>query len=271
MNNVIDLKNHIRNISAAEYHALDRASWHRLSNVRQSPAHCLQSMLETRKQTAAQLAGTLVHTLVLEPQQFEAQYVVHGPLGRSKADIELKEKLTSQLKKGQSLIDEETVLEMQPVANAVLSHSKAGALLAECDQREISIVWTDNETKVECKSRIDAYSSSLKALVDLKTTTDASPESFSKDVANYRYHQQLAFYRRALKHVGLEVEYAMLIAVEKKAPYGVMVYRVAVGDLAKMDEENTSLLSEYGQCSVAGVWPNYEEKIIELALPNWAF
>jgi len=59
-----------------EYFALDRASNSTLGRMRRSPAHCRHYLDNPPEPSAAMELGTLVHCLVLEPDEFESRYHV---------------------------------------------------------------------------------------------------------------------------------------------------------------------------------------------------
>ena len=61
-------------------------------------------------------------------------------------------------------------------------------------------------------------------IVDIKTTVDASPSGFDKQVWQYGYGIQDAFYRRVCSLAGLDVDDFIFVAVEKQPPYVVAVH-----------------------------------------------
>lgn len=145
-------------------------------------------------------------------------------------------------------------------------------------------------------------------VVDLKTTDDASLEGFSKSIANWRYDVQHPYYldglREAIRQSGGQIpeqavigaaelsaywidqetgvlcrcrpdfwrgepKHFIFIAVEKKPPYAVGVY--------KLDEESVELgravyrsdLRRYAECKANDNWPGYGEKIQTISVPGW--
>ena len=61
-----------------EYFALDRASNSTLGRMRRSPAHCRHYMDNPPAPSSSMELGTLVHCLVLEPEEFPKRFHVIG-------------------------------------------------------------------------------------------------------------------------------------------------------------------------------------------------
>lgn len=117
---------------------------------------------------------------------------------------------------------------------------------------------------VKCKVKADWLPDGSDLIIDLKTTTDASPSGFRRAVRKYRYHVADALYS-----IGLQRTQMMFIAVEKKPPYRVECH--VLGD--DLREEGRALLSRdlsvYNECNQrylktgdASAWPNYQKNII---------
>ena len=102
-------------------------------------------------------------------------------------------------------------------------------------------------------------------VVDLKTTQDASPAAFAKDVANFKYHLQAAFYMRltgAKKFV--------IVAQEKELPCANRVYTLDEAALAEGNRLMDEAIALYTQCVAFDSWPTYTKDITTLSLPKWA-
>jgi len=150
------------------------------------------------------------------------------------------------------------------MARAVNRHPYAGELLAE-GKAEQSFWWDDLDTEMRCKCRPD-WLRSDGVIVDLKTTTDASPQGFAKSIANFRYNVQAAHYLN-----GIKAHRFVFIAVEKEAPYAVAVYELddnALGEGARLAARD---LRRIANCRQQQSWPGYSNGLTTLSLPTWAF
>lgn len=259
------------NMSAAEYHAVDACSASRLKALKQSPAHCRQSIENPRSDTPALVSGSAVHAAVLEPDRFASEFVVRPTFGRTKAEQEARDAWEYKAR-GKSIItadDAETCAAIVPRLHA---HKMAGPIIRAKSHVELSGFWIDSDTSLLCKCRWDAVSEKPELVVDLKTTTDASPRAFAQSIFKFGYHRQGAWYLDAARILGLRVRYYCIIAVEKSPPYGIAVYRLNTEgtaiDLGR--RENAVLKRRYAECKESGEWPSYPEIITDIELPKWA-
>jgi exodeoxyribonuclease VIII len=149
------------------------------------------------------------------------------------------------------------------MASAVRSHQAAAALLRS-GQPEQSFWWDDSDTGLRCKCRPDWLNGAT--VVDLKTTTDASPAGFAKSCAAFRYHVQASHYL-----AGLPAERFIFIAVEKTYPYAVGVYQLDADAMQRGDELRKQNMRMIADCRAINEWPGYSTTCESLSLPKWAF
>lgn len=212
--------------------------------------------------------GTLVHAKVLGTGW--PIVVVDAPDWRTKAAQDARKKARAE---GAVAVLVAQNAEADLIAAKVRAHPVAGRLFAE-GSAEVSAFWTDERTGVRCRARFD-FLPTLTAggrplAVDLKTTSDASPLGFGKSVANFGYHQQDDFYRRALVANGTQSPAFVFVAVETTGPYRVAVYELDPEALAIGAERNDAALERFRDCTESGIWPGLPDDIQRLSLPGWA-
>jgi len=175
----------------AEYHAHPAVSKSDLDLVNRSPAYYRYVKENPREQTAALIFGSVVHKLVLEPEKFDEEYAV-APLvdRRTKKGKEDWCEFVAGLN-GETVIDSSVYESARLAAASVMKHPIAARLL-QGGQAETSWLWEENG--VQCKCRPDYLRTDIKCVIDLKTTLNASPDSFTKSAYDYRYHVQAAWY-----------------------------------------------------------------------------
>lgn len=259
----------IHNMPDTEYFATDAASNSTLGRMKRSAAHCKEYMDTGMVSTAAMKFGSLVHCLVLEPNEFEAKYAV-APVGidrRTKAGKELWATFTNE-SEGLEVVKAEDFEEAQKVDASVRAHPAASKLLQEGDA-EVSMFWTDPDTGYPCKSRVD-FINGMNYLVDLKTTQDASEAEFGRSIGKFGYHRQNAMYMDGYEAVtGERAKGFVFIAVETKPPYAVGVYLLDEDSEDKGRSEYGWLLGEFVACKKSGVWPGYSDAVSTVKLPAW--
>lgn len=253
----------IENMPNAEYHASSAISKSGLDKIDKSPAHYFYAVQE---KTKAMVIGSAFHDLVLLPSVFNECYAVK-PDGLSLATEEGKAWKAEN--EGKEILSQEEFNQINAMKESVLAHHSASKLL-ESGKPETSIFWRD-EMGVDCRCRPD-FINSNNIIVDLKTTTDASPEGFAQSVAKFRYHVQDAYYSHGFFHAfGIRPRGFVFIAVEKEPPYAVGVY--TLNDEAKIEGEFRfkENLQTYKDALEQGVWNAFSPQIETLELPKWAF
>lgn len=154
-------------------------------------------------------------------------------------------------------------------------------------QYQKSLVWEDEETGVLCKTRPDICKTKRNVILDIKSTLDASPSGFSKQVANLDYPLQAVMQISGALNTGLmeSVDYYYWLAVEKREPFNVALYHFQQDDIEYfMDEYNYILkrcakglgdISRYKTPDDIYSFNSYGERaqnrhgILDLEIPLW--
>ena len=247
----------------ADYHADPAVSASHLHAVAKSPYHYWSRYLDPKRTpvepTAAMRLGSLVHCAVLEPDDLLQRYSV-APDRRTK---EGKAAVARMAAEGIEAVSETDMALALSMAGSVRLHPAAAALLAQ-GKAEQSFWWDDAATGLRCKCRPDWYYGAT--VVDLKTTTDASPSGFARSIATFRYHVQASHYLAGLHGA----ERFVFIAVEKTAPYAVAVYELDAAALTAGDELRQRDMRVIADCQATKEWPGYGDDCQTLSLPSWA-
>lgn len=171
------------------------------------------------------------------------------------------------------LTDEKT--EIDAMVAAVRAHPFAGRLFEEgTGTAEASLFWTDEETGVWRRSRLDwlpdNHAGSRMILPDLKTCKSAQRDEFAKSAANLGYHQQGAYYTDAVRALDLADDVAFVfVAVEKTPPYLVNVIQLDVTAMRIGAALNRKAIRRYAECAAAAEWPGYSTDVELASLPYW--
>jgi len=253
-------------LPADQYHADPAYSFSAIKQAMRSPAHLKAWLTAPPEQTPAMRLGTLTHLAVLQPDLFASTTAV-APIvdRRTKEGKSIWEQFQAQ-NTGKEIITNDEREQLTAMRDSVRIHPAASALLGE-GTAEVSVFNQCAETGLPLKARMDWVREN--AIVDLKTTEDASPAGFAKSVSNYRYDLQAAHYRRMLKLQGRGDLPFYLIAVEKEAPFAVAVYRLDEGDLTLADMQMQQQLRAIASCCEFNSWPAYSREVETLTLPKW--
>lgn len=259
-------------VPAAEYHAWDAASNSRLNVLQRSAAHLRHEIGHPSPPSDAQVLGDAVHYAVLQPDLFGVRYACAPECDRrTKAGKETWEAFAAE-NVGRTVLKRDDHTLCLALRDAVRAHPLARSLLAAAAaHREVSLVWTDEESGVTCKARADLAAPAAAIVADLKTTTDASPGAFGRSVFNFGYHRQAAHYMNGFRALGIDVSDFLFIAVEKSPPHCVAVYRIDDDALEAGRHQLRGLLKRYHACTTSGAYPGYGDDILSLSLPAWAY
>lgn len=184
----------------------------------------LHALSATVEQTDAMILGSAIHCAILEPERFSNDFVIAPKCDRRTK--EGKELWVSFLaaSSGKTVLDEDQNAIIKGMKDSLLSHPTASAMLSG-GEAEYSYYTQDLESGLNLKCRPDYHNAN--ALIDLKTTQDASFDGFSRQIGNLAYHLQAAFYLDVFNaSQGTSYSEFFFIAIENKAPYAVAVYRL---------------------------------------------
>jgi exodeoxyribonuclease VIII len=205
----------------------------------------------------------MVHGLTLEPEAFFSEAIVVDVSTRNTKAYREAKKATNADVYLQHEIDLGT-----EIACAVHGDKYAAELIEDA-VFETSFFW--HEQGVNCKARTDIWQPRNNIVADLKTTTDASPKAFARDVLKYGMHISAAWYRRGLESAGHKLDKWFWIAVEKMPPYAVQVYRADDFWLDLADARIDAALPYLRECRRTDTWPSYADGVFNLAVPPWAY
>lgn len=254
------------------YHAHASASSSFLRTLTgRSPAHARAALLEPREDTPALVLGRGIHARALEPETYPQRFAVAPKVDRrTKAGKEAWAAFT-EAHPGAVILSESDGELVNAIGEAVDAHPLASVILSG-GVAELSGFWTDPETGVPCRIRPDYARPGDALLVDLKTTTDASPREFARAVYRYGYHVQAAFYAMGFEAIeGRPLSDFLFIAVEKAPPYAVGVYRLDDEALSVGRATVRKALATYAACLASGHWPGYSASVEPVTLPAYAF
>ncbi len=255
-----------------DYFALPHASKSKLTTLKRCPELYKLEYIDhaiEREETEQMKFGSLVHCLTLEPEQFELRYYV-----AAKVDRRTKEgKATAAQQEidadGKIVIDMEFYRKACKIADAVFANEQVGpVLLSSLGEPEVflSFKWSG----LDCKAKIDWLTMCGDLIIDIKTSQNASPESFAKSVIEYGYHRQAAFYSEAvLQNRGVLPRFIFAV-VSTTEPYLCGCYELDSNALDIGRIEIEALIQELKQRTESNDWASeFTKGINVLQLPKW--
>jgi exodeoxyribonuclease VIII len=276
------------NIQADEYHRILGLTKSGLMMLRKSPAHFWHWMTSPAEEsTKAMNIGTATHLAVFEPHKFAEEIVVvpeDAPKKPTKAQMEAK-KPSEDAKEaiawwkefyakheGKIVLTQEENADVQGMATSVRSNKEIEPYLTHPSAKpEVSIVSVEkvNGLDIVCKGRADLITMNNTAIVDLKTTEDASADGFNKSFMSYGYWMQAAHYIAICRKAGIPIERFIFIAAEKSPPYCTALYELSADSLEKAFAIRQRLMENLSTCIAKNDFPVHAKGVNSLTLPPW--
>lgn len=212
--------------------------------------------------------GQAFHLAILEPEEFNKRvewwkdHKTTKTKGFQEAAAAMPERMILC-----PLVWKEILVDM---LDALLANPETRALLEIEADNELTMVWTDKETGVECKGRLDRAARKQGLLIDFKTTKDASEQGFAKSIQDFNYHVQAAFYMSGYEEVFGEKPTGFAFPlVEKEGPYLTNLVQLSEAALDAGDYIFRRNIRRYADCIDKGHFPGYGPGTKTIDLDPW--
>lgn len=248
------------------YEKLPGVRWSTLKHMRTSALHYQHASTSPPDDKTHWLIGRATHAYVLEPDTFPIRYVCWSGRRQGKLWDAFEEQ---QEAAGKTILTLTEWGKAMGAGTAVLRHPVAMRYLDGDGPRESVVTWTDEETGMACKARLDYL---WQRVVELKSTLGIEPRRFASIAARLGYHAQIAMYRDGARANGIVVARdPVIITVESTPPHDVAVYRVPNNVVELGQREYRRLLARVRSCLDKDEWPGVAGDVAELDLPEWAW
>lgn len=255
-------------LSFAEYLALPGWNWSLVKLMDKSARHVKHARdSDDDGDTASRGMLRAVHALVLEPDNFGAQFSVYEGKVRNGKLYDAH----CACHPGTTVLNRREYDLAMETAWFIRTHPAVRRLLVRGDP-EVSLTWIDEATQLPCKARIDWLT--LGIFFDLKTLGTTEHRSVARMVAQNHYHGQLAHYDAGLQANGIGAIGRYLIVAEGKGAQDVAVYELddgaPDGALHVGRQFRRRLMTRLAECVETDRWPGRHEEIQDLVLPYYA-
>jgi len=215
--------------------------------------------------------GKAVHSLILE---YEKKAVVRGPADRR--GNKWKEAKQQAEQQGKIILTERDYDSALEIAESALLNSEflRDIISKKNFISEASIFTTCKKTGMLIKCRPDGLLVPLKektkgVMIDIKTTQDASPEGFQRELKRYNYDLQIAFYLWCMKCASLPCSEMYLIAIEKTPPYAVGVHVLSEIYIKHAEKRMFQTLEKMKNAETSQDFSTGWPEINQVHLPAW--
>lgn len=269
------------NLPNDEYHAMPELSSTQIKDVLRTPAHFYAKHRAVGKKshapTATMLLGTVVHTLVLESDKFDAEYAISEKFDKRTKNGKAQAALFDAVNTEKTVIDQSVYAQARLMADSILKHPVARLLKLPAMIPEASIFYRDVESDLACRIRPDYHLPPCEQfpqglIVDLKTTDNASYHAFNRTIINFGYHISAAMYCDGYMQLYETDEPPVFLWLigERDAPYASICYQPDFSTMQKGDDKKRDALKLLAECVENNHYPAYSTDITNIELPQWA-
>lgn len=188
-------------------------SYSSLKEFAKSPRHYVDYLRKEKKPTPAMAFGSLVHCLLLQPNEFDKQFFVMPSIDRRTTEGKKAYAEALVQSEGKEVISEEQYTEADNLVNKVVSESHIANAIQGCNHFEKE--WRADINGLPFRGFFDGEADDY--ILEIKTTNDASPKTIINDFYNRQYHIQAGLYT----HISSKpIKY---LIIETASPYNVML------------------------------------------------
>ncbi len=251
----------------------------KLGWYKQSPKHYKYFQEHGKEDRPAYLIGSATHTVLFEPELFKGIYHVVDESQRPFPDKDFRKAenkiwlsdITEAYSHKKIITLEEYDMIMFMMEE--LQDNNQAVEILKGAKYEQEVFWTDPETKLECKKKIDIQGQGYKG--DYKTADNADPFLWQRKAWGMDYYRQAGFY--SLTDSIESPEPFWFIVQEKKAPYAVSVHLCTQEMINYGKDEAMKLMKQLLACKNADYWPSYEiktpvdkkQEYFDFDIPGW--
>ena len=262
----------------SDYYANKALSHSKLSCLAQSPMEFKMRHIDDpptlpKKESDAFAMGHAVHCLALEPEKFDERFAVAPKVDRrtTAGKVAWAEYLADC--EGKTVLDEQDHADAIACVQALNNHPEFATIMAQ--PRRVEVEHQFDLFGHRFKAKPDCIIDSMKLIIDIKTTDDASPHRWQWSAVDYGYHRQAYIYQHALA-VETCQDYQFIFAVVEKPkpstrgiPPTVALYQLDEAALLMGRWDAISLVDEYRKRLETNDWKQpYSNGLKVLSLPK---
>jgi len=205
------------------YEGTESLSHSSLNEFTKSPRHFINYKTGKKERTPAMTFGSLVHCMILEPEEVEARYIPEpedAPRRPSIRQIQAKKPSESSLEsiafwtdfekqaQGKEIVSAADWATAERMKEAVYANEASRFVLDQVEETEVKIEW--QSFGFSWRGYIDGKGQ--KVILDLKTIRDATPRMVERAILYDGYNRQAAHY---LKGGGFPKHDYYIVAVDR--------------------------------------------------------
>lgn len=221
---------------------------------------------EPEKASDALVFGKLCHCMLLEPDEVEKRFVV-ADFGKTRSNKKYAEAVEAN--PGKEIVSEDEINRADKMIFEIGQHPLASRIIAGATA-EMPYIWTDKDTGLLCKCKIDAIKRTKNGIVVIDYKTSSSIPDLLKYAQKSQYAIQAEFYKEAVRQkYGEEpAEFVFIIQSNKEGEEDIICVanvELDTQEVAKtvMQSHMTlikSKLEQWNETHNKNIWAAYPER-----------
>jgi hypothetical protein len=261
-----------------DYYASRSLSHSKLSCLAQNPMEFKMRYVDdpptlSPKESDAFAFGHAVHCLALEPESFSDRFFVLPKIDRRTKEGKAAYAEIQDASKTKTLLDGDDYADAIACVQALNNHAEFATIMAQ--PKRVEVPFEFDLFGHRFKAKPDAIIDSMRLIIDIKTTDDASPHRWQWSAVDYGYHRQAYIYQHALAVEKCQ-DYRFIFAVVEKPkpstrgiPPAVALYELNDETLIVGRHDAQMLVDEYEHRLKTNNWRQpYSSGIVPLRLPK---
>jgi len=254
-----------------EYHKMPGVSHSQLEVFIDDPATYYGRFITKRiarpKPTEAMIFGSAAHDWLLESGGNIVQ-IPGDVLSSSGSRAGGKWKAFEAQNPGKLLMKAHELIPLRIIEDNIREHAEAAKLISKARRFEYPIEWTDQETGLLCRCKVDFLGDAC--LSDFKTAKSVKPKLFSTQAYNLGYHRQADWYTDGVEaFFGKRLPF-VFTAAKSTEPYSIETIQLDDDFMELAAIQNRQARIELAECMETGRWHSKTHgKIIKVAPPGW--
>jgi hypothetical protein len=224
-----------------------------------------------RDSTPQMILGSAFHTMMLEPHLFDEQYAIYPEkvllkdVGKPAYEM-FKHECAHIESSNKIILTSDEFMNLCKMRGKIYNSAEAMQLIRDA-RIENSFFWRDEHSGLNLKCRPDVLHDNM--IIDLKTTSHASPRAFQREMVDYGYHVQFAMICDGVEIVeGRRINNCINIVVETKYPYNMAIYIIDEFALEEGQIKYKQICLDLKNAIEENKWQDYG--IQTISLPKWA-
>ena len=229
---------------------------------------------EPEKASAALVFGKLCHCMLLEPDEVEKRFVMVD-FGKTRTNKKYAEAVAQY--PGKEIVSEDEMRQAEKMIYEISQHPLASRIVAGATA-EMPYIWTDKDTGLPCKCKIDAIKRTKNGIVVIDYKTSSDIQSVLNWPQKLQYPLQAEFYSRAVKEkYGEEpCEFIFIIQSNKEGEEDIIAVAnveydtgLVAKDIVKSHMQSIAdKLKAWDETHNKALWAAYPNRV-EMRYSNW--